>query len=77
MTGPAFAQKTFTVAQGPSEVPEEERRQQWDATFGNSCPVCAAKGWAQTPMRNKWCVVCGKYFCPEHLAEHTAQDSTP
>ena len=71
----AFQSKTFSVAEARSDVPDRERRANWSQAFGNSCAACDALGWAQTPMRNKKCIVpgCGAFFCDEHAREHMSR----
>ena len=68
----AFLAKSFSVSEGRSEVPNEERQANWDAAFGNSCAACSRLGWAQTPMRNVKCPMagCPESFCEEHRVEH-------
>ena len=68
----AFQSKSFSVSEGPSEVPEAERQQNWADTFGNSCAICTKIGWAQTPMRNTPCpqAGCKMHFCADHRTKH-------
>ena len=68
----AFQSKTFSVAEGRSDVSEQERQEAWADTFGNSCEVCLRLGWAQTPSRNVKCG-CGRVLCETHQWEHLFQ----
>ena len=63
-----FTQSSFSVGGSRSESPEA--RANWSGTFGNSCGPCEARGWAQTPTKNKKCFLCGAVFCPECMAAH-------
>ena len=68
----AFLSKTVSVAEGLSDVPDAQRRANWNDTFKNACAACAALDYSQTPMRHKKCPVpgCEHWFCPEHEEEH-------
>ena len=72
----AFLSKTFTVAEGHSDVPNRERQQNWSNTFKNSCPICDRLCYAQAPMRNQKCAMagCQVFICPEHKEEHLLKE---
>jgi hypothetical protein len=68
---PAFESKSFTVGSDPSDLSHEERQQNWNGTFKNSCTECDRLGYAQSPMKHIECSGgCGRFYCPDHRTEH-------